>query len=554
MLAVTILWAFVQIAEEVQAQATDALEHGTSDFTSTSELVLNLANSVTSFERSVRLYAILDRAETEELRDLMRDSQDIEVDSEKHETQLAIASRFAAINPQEALETALEVPSNERLPLLEGVFTEWSESDLASATKAAAVLDRDSRLTALKAIVAIRDDLKFDELRLIASELGHPGYVNEMERDFLAANLAEDPIEAWLRMMHDGLEDASQLDTLVQVAEAAVERDGFDALFHLHAPFSKVLFDEEYLVLDKAVEALVRDDPQNTWEYIQKGSSSEQGQSDDSTFPLDSGSPTPRDRAYMTNVVQELLLKSWAAWDPAFVLERIEQIPNQLQALACERALEALVATEPKRVVELIQSLKHLGANRERSVWRIVRRWSETSPSAALGWVQSEHGIGDEQRQDLLTYVLSSLALDNPELALEVAVLQPNFAQLEQRMMYHIAQRDVEAAIEMLPMISEEGQYYANSWVAEQLIVNGEVDRAVALRRQYEEDSGDPVNWFMFFLNWARENPVQLFERLDDLPPKLRFEGAHALDYYYLPELTQEQKDTVQAIYEAGQD
>lgn len=545
MLAATILWASVQIAEEVQAQATDV--------TSTNRLVHNSADKVTAFERSVALYAILDRAEEETLLELLRDSRDIEHASERHETQIAIASRFAAINPREALEAALEFPKAERLLILEGVFAEWSESDLASATKAAAHLGRDSRLAALKAILDIRDDLDLNELRSIARELGHANYVNKQESELLTIDLAEAPIEVWHRMIHDGLEDASQLDTFVQVAEAAVEKDGFDALFHLHAPFSKVLFDEEYLVLDVAVEALVRNDPQSTWRYIQQGSPSELELSGDPTDLQESGSRTKRDRAYMTNVVQELLLKSWATRDPAFVLERIEQIPRRLQALACERALEELIVTEPKQAVELIKSLKHLGTSRERTVWRFVRRWSEASPSAALAWVQSEQSIGDEQRQDLLTYVLSSLALENPDLALEVAVLQPNSAQLEQRLMYEIAQKDVEAAINMLPMISEEGQYSANAWVAERLIMNGEVDRAVALRRQFEKDTGESVNWFMFFLNWARENPVQLFERLDDLPPKLRFEGAHALDYYYVPELTQEQKDTVQAIYEAGQ-
>ena len=527
--------------EEVQAQVADALEQGTRVFTGTDEMGLNSDDRVTAFERSVALYETLDSTRVEDLRDLLKDSRDIEQASDKRHRQVAIVSRFGSLNPDKALETAFEFPTSDRLPLLEGIFAEWSESDLTSATKAAASLDQRYRTTALRSITAMKDDLGVHKLRSIARELGHAGYANDIQNNSLLVKFADNPRKVWHYLTHDGIENSSQLDILTQVAEAAVEIEGLDVLFHLHAPFSRVRFVGEILVLYAVATALVKNDPEVTWKYVQSGSSKTPVHSGEPTDITETNVRSQWDRAYMTNVVQELLLKSWSEWNPSLVLERLEQIPRQLQSLACERALEALVAIEPVRAVELSKSLEHLGASNERSVWRFVRSWSETSPSAALAWVQSDQSIGDEQRQDLLTYVLSSLALENPEMALEVAALQPDSAQLEQRMMSQLAQKDLEAAIEMLPMISEEGQYSSNGWVAEQLIVNGEVDRAVALRRQYEKDSGESVNWFMFFLNWARENPVQLFERLDDLPPKLRFEGAHALDYYYLPELTQEQ-------------
>ena len=67
------------------------------------------------------------------------------------------------------------------------------------------------------------------------------------------------------------------------------------------------------------------------------------------------------------------------------------------------------------------------------------------------------------------------------------------------------------------------------SWEA---IRQGEGDRAVKLLSEFEQSSEEEVNWFMFFLTWSRENPVQLYERMDAMTPKLRYEAAHALDYY----------------------
>ena len=540
--------------EDVQAQVTDALEQGTRVFTGTDEIGLNSDDRVIAFERIVALYETLDSARVEDLRDLLKDSRDIEQASDKSHRQVAIASRFASLNPDKALKAAFEFPTSDRLPLLEGIFAEWSESDLTSATKAAASLDQRYRTTALRSITAMRDDLGVHKIRSIARELGHAGYANDIENDSLLVEFADNPRKVWHYLTHDGIENSSQLDILTQVAEAAVEIEGLDVLFHLHAPFSRVRFVDEILVLDAVVTALVKNDAEVTWMYVQSGSSKTPVHSGEPTDITETNARSQWDRAYMTNVVQELLLKSWSAWNPTFVLERLEQIPRQLQSLACEHALEALVAIEPERAVELMQTLKHLGTDRDRVVARFVRQWSTADPSAALAWVQSVRSIEDQSRQDLLMYVLSSLALEDPKLALEIAGREPNPSQIEHWIIYELAQTDVETAIEVLPLVSQKGRYYANAGVAEQLIENGDVDRAVAIRKQYEEDSGESVNWFMFFLDWAIENPIQLFERLDDLPPTLRFEGAHALDYRHLPELTQEQKDTVQAIYEAGQD
>lgn len=554
LLCTILLFVSELLTDEIDSPATKAITPGVVDPTSTSGLVLNSVDRAIAFERSVALYKILDQAEEEELTELLRNARDIEPANERHNAQIAIASRFASINPQEALKVALEFPDLQRGSLIEGIFSEWSESDLASAIEAAAKLDQDSRLTALKSISGMRDDLDLDELRSIARELGHPGYANELQSKVLTIDLAENPTEAWHKLMHDGLEDATQLKMLVDVAEAAVEREGLDVLFHLYAPLSRVLFEEEYLVMDTTVETLVRNNPENTWKYVQSGPLRNLSQLDEATDTPSGRSWSQRDRAHMINVVQELLLKSWAAWDPAFVLESIEEIPRQLQALACERAIEALMATEPELAVEYIESLKHLGAGGEQAVWRSLRSWSAVDPLSALNWVQSESGGKYFSRdEDLLRTVLLELVLVDPKRALQEAALGPNSSRLEAQVIDELAKEDVEAAIEMLLLVSEDGQHYSNAAVAYQLIENGDVDRAVALRRQYEHDSGESVNWFWFFATWAQENPVQLYERLDDLPPELRFEGAHALNHYYLPELTQEQKDTVKAIYEAGQ-
>ena len=86
---------------------------------------------------------------------------------------------------------------------------------------------------------------------------------------------------------------------------------------------------------------LIRNDPQGTWKYIQSGYPAKPSQSVEKTGIQADDGHSLRERAYMTDVVQELLLRVWAAWDPVAVFDRIDQIPRHLQAVASERAIEA---------------------------------------------------------------------------------------------------------------------------------------------------------------------------------------------------------------------
>ena len=107
--------------------------------------------------------------------------------------------------------------------------------DEAIAT--AATLNRNERLTVFRSIVSVRDDSTEAQLNAIAQQLGHSDFATHIESDSKAIEFADDPITAWNVLVTDELNDFSQLDSLVLVAETIIEEQGFDALFHLHEPF-----------------------------------------------------------------------------------------------------------------------------------------------------------------------------------------------------------------------------------------------------------------------------------------------------------------------------
>ena len=201
----------------------------------------------------------------------------------------------------------------------------------------------------------------------------------------------------------------------------------------------------------------------------------------------------------MTNVVQRLLLESWAIVDPASVIDRIEQLPHHLQSLACEQALPELARTEPERTVELVQTLKNLGAGQSRTLRLIGTQWSSVDPSSAIEWVLSSPDIESESLEDVLKPALYSLVIENPIRALEIAAQQPNSSRLEAFVISELALSDLDKAIELLPSVSQPARHLSTLWVADNAIELGDVDRALELVIKLEESSEEKIYWSSFF-------------------------------------------------------
>ena len=561
LLGASIGLALLGNADEDGVRDVNTSQHDNKQSTHSDERILYHS---TPFYRDVALYEFLNNSDEQALRKflngLFEESERNPVGERNriNEVVFISASRFALINPEEALILAKSVPLHVRTPMLKGIFTEWCVSDLDKAVAAAANLDRDSSRTALDTIATVRDDLSDEQLRGIALELGYPDYVAHMNSEAKTVELTDDPITAWNVLAHDGLNNASQLNLFVLVAEAAIEEQGLDSLFHLRASFAddisyNELFGSRSEIFGAVVDRLVRNDPQGTWAYIESGPTETQETSSEQSNPDDQGEVSARDRAYMTDVVKQLLLQSWAIVDPAAVIDGIEQVPHHLQPLACEHALGELARTEPERSVELVQTLKHLGAGKYRALRGIVEQWSVSDPYSALDWVQSASDIEPESLEELLTPALYSLVLEDPKEATKIAAAQPNSRRLEAFVITELAKHDLDTAIEFLPTVSESARSLSTAWVSWEAIRQGEGDRGVKLLSEFEQSSEEEVNWFMFFLTWSRENPVQLYERMDAMTPKLRYEAAHALDYYSEPELSQEQLDYIRTIYDKSQ-
>ena len=556
---------WIVLAEEDTAQTTNSSPSDHDLHSSSNKANSLLGAHADIFVHNAALFEALTQANEEELLALLDESRDGELGSVRDETIFAIAGRFAVIDPQAALAKFEELDDQERDPFLRGIFSEWCVSNLDEAITTATNLKRRERLSALLVILNVRDDLTQAQHNEIARKLGHSDFASYFESDSKAIDFADDPMTAWNVLINDGLDDFAQFDTLVLVAETLIEEQGLDALFHLHDPFdfSFRIIGHTY-VFDEVLREIVKNDPQNTWQYIQSGSTQTRDQLE-GTDPLQNqNTVSPRDQAYMADRVQHLLIRSWAEVYPETVLAEIAQIPHKLQPEACEYALAALVSTDPERTIELIQSLAPYGSRNDATLREVIRRWSALDPSAALDWVLSASemdnvatynpGRSPSNKMDILRTAFAALGREDPKRALRIAALQEKSEFFEGSIMGALAHSDIESAIEVLPLISPSARTSATETVAEALAESGEVERGMEILHEYEDRSGEEVSWYWFFRSWRDYNAVDLFDRMDSFEPKLRTAAARALRYRPIDGFTQEQLDYIRSIYDFGDD
>lgn len=560
-MSVLALLPWIALAEEVTVQNTDSTPSDHDLQAGSNKVHSVLGAHADIFVHSAALFEALTKANEEELLALLEESRDSELGSVRDETIFAIASRLAVIDPHAALAKLEELGEQERDPFLRGVFSEWSVSNLDEAITAATKLNRSERLSVLLVILNVRDDLTEAQHNEIARKLGHSDFASYFESDSKAIEFADDPKTAWNVLINDGLDDFSQLDSLVLVAETLIEEQGFEALFHLHEPFDVGfrIIGRTY-IFDEVLSALVKNDPNNTWEYIQSGSTQIRDQLEGTDQSQDQSTVSPRERAYMADRVQHMLIRSWAEVYPETVLAEIAKIPHKLQPEACEHALAALVATDPERTIELIQSLAPYGSRNDATLQEVIRRWSALDPAAALDWVlsasemdnvaTSNPGRWPSNKLSIMRTAFGALGREDPKRALRLAKLQEDGEYLEGWIISELAESNIESAIEVLPLVSLSVKTRATNYVAQALAESGEVERGMEFLHQYEDSSGEEVRWEWFFRSWADYNAVDLFDRLDTFEPKLRTAAARSLGYIHLPGFTQEQLDYISSIYD----
>lgn len=341
-----------------------------------------------------------------------------------------------------------------------------------------------------------------------------------------------DPRSAWITLLNDEEEDIAQLDTFLAVTSAWASRDGLKVIDRVRESlgFSVVANAVVLSVLHQAVQT----DPHAAFQSAIYLSSQSRKDALSSIVGLWAQTdPIAALEALNSanlggsrNDLFESLIDAWSESNPKNLLASLAEIPERLREKAEQQGMFGVARTSPPDAVEFLSELPD-DPNDDRRydlAFEIAEHWSKIDVHAALDWVSSIPFPGESNKRPqrmLLSKVLSNLAREDPNLALQAALNDPmgKFGYgLEPFVVSSTAQVDTDQAISMLSRV-REGTTKAASYrsVGRALANQGNFDRAIDLGLSLPDDQQS--NYYCaVFSRWARSDPDSLFKSMDRMP------------------------------------
>ncbi|MCY3885932.1 MAG: hypothetical protein OXG24_13580 [Gammaproteobacteria bacterium] len=484
-----------------------------------------LSDIGSDFDRKVALYGFLDGANEQTLMKLIIQSKEISSDSLQDTVQQAIFQRFASISPNKAIGQLDQFPAHRQQSLTTAIFVEWSQSHLDDAIARASKLNKSRKNAALLGILQARSDLSDDLRKGIAKELGNEQFALDLMAKSRIAESGGDPSTTWGILTNDDQQNMAQIATLVETAKAWYDETGFSALLSMQETLGDwttrqiVLGATIYRMspdeLEQAFHQAVLHDQGGRWSIAHLVTQAWVGTDPERAF----AAVSTLDSSELKNRLQETVVRSWASDDPYVVLERIDELPDNVQRLAHEGAIVAIARSDPMEASQLLSDVED---NRTRSsiAWSLTSIWSREDVHEALNWVLTDPTVAN-MRRELLAEVLYQLAGVDPELALDTALNQPipeNREGLESSVIAHLARTNLQQAIDMLSKV-RDGRTKVSAYgnVGNELVRQGDINQALKLAEEFVEPN--QTQYYQSIVNvWSRSNPENLLDSLNRLP------------------------------------
>lgn len=479
-----------------------------------------LSRAPSAFERTEALYSLLFSADAKMLTNLLEQSNNIASEHLQHSTQTVIVQKFAAVDPKLALTKIGNLPRERRQPLISTVFSEWSLIDLDEAIAHANTLEESKQYAALRGMLDSQDSVSHDAKKELANQLEID--LNVFEQRVFTEVISEE----WESLIADERSNLAHTADLIRLAHQWIEQSGLEVIAHIDESLNDTMLKKA--VIGSVLQRALLTDPQETLQQVlvfenelrelvlENLARAWASIGPEAAMESITSIETPRIRRQML----EQFVTEWANLDPKEMFENFDLIPENLQALAQEQAIRALANTTPEEAVQFLEQISDEYLQFELTM-EIASEWSDKNVLEALNWALSEQFTDAALERLVLDTVLRSLAVENPELALQTALDQPLNLMglgLEATVIDAVARTDIERALSMLAQVREGyTKSFTSIAVGKALVRNNETDRALELAQQLPEEYRD--SYYDLVVNeWAYSDPKSLVSMLDKLP------------------------------------
>ena len=420
------------------------------------------------FARTKAILTYVTNADIERVQQVWRESKRLQYPGFQEELQHKLIQRWAILDPYEAIEIVKkELPTHGQSSAIELIYREWSLSSLEDAITYAQDLSVKHQESAVTGIVLAREDLSSHQLREIARRLNSEVVAIELLKATRNDIVIDVPVQEWNVFVSKHLDRFQSLSDddlrmLTEIGHSWVLQDGVTVFEEMQAslPENTSLLS----AVTGVAEKLISTHPQLAFDFVLKGVDKEQelGYHElaielialwAKTEPNQALKATKNVKAYsMRRQMHRRVFEHWASPDPYILLERLTELPDELQNLAHEIALTELAKHSPETVTGLLGDLSVRG-HRDQVAKAIVSSWASIDLSSTLEWIASEPLVA-HRRASLKELAFKTLATTDPQLAMEIALQQPlkaNGESWEGEVIHEVISWDMDTAVSMIP-------------------------------------------------------------------------------------------------------
>ncbi|MXW08119.1 MAG: hypothetical protein F4Z87_08405 [Gammaproteobacteria bacterium] len=481
------------------------------------------------FDRTKAILKYVTTADIELVHQLWNASKELQSPKFQEELQHNLIQRWAVLDPYDAIETVRDdLPTRRQSAAIELIYREWSLSNLEDAIGFAQDLGVDHQNSAVTGIVFSREDLSPKQLREIARRLDRELVAIELLKATKNDIVIDFPVQEWnvfVRKHLDRFQNLSddEFRMLAEIGHSWVLQEGASVFEEMQASLP------ENTSLLKTVtgvaEELISTHPRIASDFLLKGVDLEQeiGYHElaiemisrwAKTDPSEALVATEGIKAYsMRRQMHRRVFEQWAVPDPYVLLDGLSELPDNLQNLAQEIALTELAKHFPQTVIGMLGDLTVRG-NRDQVAKAIVASWALTDLPSTLEWIASEPLVA-HRRGSLKELAFKTLAITDPQLALEIALQQPlktNGEGWEEDVIDQVILRDMDTAVTMIPRArTSETRFRAYDFAVIVSLFDSDFEFATELFLDLTEEKSRAPNSIDLF---SRLAPERLFELL----------------------------------------
>lgn len=419
------------------------------------------------FEQTARLYELARTAGLARLQELIEETATIPYEADRRAALSILYSRYADIDPADAVDHLLERHSAHWEAELASVFHSWARRDLDAALVRAQALEPAQRAVAGATILLARQDLPANRQQVIAAELGIENALPHISARQTAAEAWSDPAGAWHSTL---IMEPGQLRNgrLQQIARSWAQRDPQSAL--------------------NAIAAM--------------------------------------EPSQFSQGLQQMAVAVWSESDPRRAAEwAVAQPPSNRRALNVAVALQSLARTRPAEAFDL--AMTQDGPTREAALSGIVGQWAQADPAAAAASI--EYLDNSRSRLQAISALASEYVRQDPQgAATWLDSLNQQEAQVASSFVVStLIHQDPDQALAWMDRMTNAA---TRASAAEALVSNWvHVDPAAAARwvaAEPAESRGQLVT--SLASNWVGVDRQAAIRYVEDLPSRAERDAAYA--------------------------